>query len=98
MAALAGGASRAYGYPGVECLVGPISVAKVPFIRRCLRSSIPEDAMRLKIPICIVDHHRPDRDAISWDGTSYLGTCWLCKKPIRRDSKGRWRGTELHAR
>ncbi|GAC1409201.1 MAG: hypothetical protein NVSMB69_10860 [Novosphingobium sp.] len=54
--------------------------------------------MRLKIPICIFDYHRPKRDAVRWDGLSYLGTCWACNKPIRRDSRGRWRGTELHAR
>ena len=54
--------------------------------------------MRLKMPICFMDHHRPDRQKVRWDGLSYLGTCWLCKKPIRRDSSGRWRGTELHAR
>jgi hypothetical protein len=53
--------------------------------------------MRLMIPICILDHHRPDRDDVRWDGLSYLGTCLLCKQPIRRDDRGRWRGTRLCA-
>ena len=88
----------AYADVGARRLIGPKFVAEVTLNRRCLRSATVETAMRLKLPICIVDHHRPIRDAIRWDGTSYLGTCWACKQPIRRDSKGRWRGTELHAR
>lgn len=47
--------------------------------------------MRLKVPVCVLDYHRPRRHAVKWDGLAYRGHCWLCLRPIRRDDRGRWR-------
>ena len=46
--------------------------------------------MRLTIPLCWLNRHRPDRDAAWWDGLHFVGHCLDCGARIRRRKHRHW--------
>ena len=46
--------------------------------------------MRLMIPLCRLNRHRPNRDATWWDGLHFVGHCLDCGARIRRRKHRHW--------
>ena len=42
------------------------------------------------LPLCWLDRHAPDRNAVEWDGYDYIGQCRRCQKQIRRRERMLW--------
>lgn len=47
--------------------------------------------MRLMIPLCRLNRHRPNRDATWWDGLHYVSHCLDCGVRVRRERHRLWR-------
>jgi len=45
----------------------------------------------IRLPLCLLNHHKPNRRKVKWDGISYTGTCDCCGAEIRRRDRGDWR-------
>lgn len=46
---------------------------------------------------CLVNHHRPVRGEVVWNGVAYVGKCKYCGTHIRRLENGGWRKTKSTA-
>ncbi|PLK24106.1 hypothetical protein C0V72_05900 [Porphyrobacter sp. TH134] len=40
---------------------------------------------------CWLNHHKPDRRKVEWDGRGYVGHCRHCGVAIERHSRRNWR-------
>ena len=46
--------------------------------------------MSLRLSLCFINRHQPDRKRVQWDGLHYQGTCHVCQRPIIRLRRGVW--------
>ena len=47
--------------------------------------------LQLKMALCVINKHAPDRRAAKWDGTHYVSFCLHCGKRIRRKARDDWK-------
>lgn len=47
--------------------------------------------MNIKLLLCWLDRHEPDRSHVEWDSHRYTSTCLRCGAPIVRMRKKTWR-------
>ena len=46
--------------------------------------------MPLRLALCFINRHQPDRKRVQWDGLHYQGICHRCHRPIIRLRRGTW--------